>query len=101
MDIFNLKWEQVDLEHNTIHFHIQKTKKELISNIHPQLKEYLNSISDKEGKLCKTDKSQVLLSIEFHKLLIKLNIIEQKPKGEGSRKLKSDLTFHSLTLVGG
>ena len=96
MDIFNLRWEQIDLEHNVIHFHIQKTRKDFVSNIHPHLKDYLNSIPDKTGKLCKTDKYQAYLSMEFHKLLINSNIIEQKPKGEGRRKLKSDLTFHSL-----
>ena len=96
MDCFNLRWEQVDLESNAIHFHIQKTKKDFVSIIHPKLKEYLISIPDKEGKLFKTDKSQAHLSIEFHRLLLKLHIISPKQKGNGKRKNRADLTFHSL-----
>ena len=95
-DIFSLNWNQIDLENNTIHFHIQKTKKDFAVYIHPHLKNYLLSIPDKTGKLCKIDKIQAVLSKEFHKILIKLNIIEQPPKGKGKRKLRADLTYHSL-----
>ena len=96
MDCANLNWKQIDLENNVIHFHIQKTKKDFVSIIHPKLKEYLNSIIDKEGKLCKTDKSQEHLSAEFHRLLIKLNIIKPNQKATGRRKTRAELTFHSL-----
>ena len=96
MDIFNLTWDQVDLEKNEIKFHIRKTKKELTSTIYPTLKNYLLSIPNKVGKLCNVAKSQESLSIEFHKLLLRLHIIEPSPEGEGKRKNRSALTFHSL-----
>ena len=96
MDCVNLNWKQIDLQNNTIHFHIQKTKKDFTVYIHPHLKEYLISIENKEGNVCNVNKEQTTLSMEFHRLLIKLNIIKRQPKAIGKRKNKSDLTFHSL-----
>lgn len=95
-DIKNLDWNQINLENNTIKFHIQKTHKDLTVYIHPKLKDYLYSIPNKEGKVCKTDKQQSVLSMEFHRLLLKLNIIPNNQTGTINKRMKSPLSFHSL-----
>ena len=105
MDIFNLTWEQIDLSGDgKIEFHIQKTKnrgryKHIQPFIFQRLRNYLNSLPDKHGRLFKFKKKQSTLSTEFHDILLRLQIVK-KPEPEsqpiGKRKHKSDLTFHSF-----
>ena len=103
MDIFNLTWEQIDLTGNgKIEFHIQKTKNRgrailIQSFIFTPLREYLKTtktLPDRHGRLFKFNKTEAVLSREFHNILLKLGIVTQKPKPEGKRRRISNLVFH-------
>lgn len=102
MDCFNLTWKQIDLSGDgKIEFHIEKTKNRG-RYIHTQpfifkpLKDYLQTLPNKHGRLFTFTKLQANLSREFHEILLRLAIIKEQPKPEGKRRNRAKLTFHSF-----
>ena len=98
--VFNLTWKDIDLTNNTITIYEKKNHKQIIHNLHPQLREHLLTLKDQKvtsdrlfekSSMCKR-------SADFRGILLKTGLITKKGKGKekGKRKDRYQLCFHSL-----
>jgi integrase len=112
-DIALLRWSQIDLKRNEIHFYVRKTKKRLLVPIAPSLREHLLSCRHRTDKpdapvhkeACRIVTKQHgrvgTLSNAFADLLAQAGLREARTsastgRGRGNRRRGMDLSFHSL-----
>ena len=102
-DICCLKWASVNFTSNIIAFNTQKTGKEIIVPMHPQLRALFQQ---REGNgseyifpeaACRYTRSKGSLSVEFTTLLKAHCILtSDNSQGEGNRRPLSQKSFHSI-----
>ena len=112
-DIALLRWNQIDLKHDEIHFYVRKTKRRLLVPIAPSLREHLLGIQRRTDKpdapvhreACRIVTKQHgrvgTLSNAFADLLAQAGLREARTsastgRGRGNRRKGMDLSFHSL-----
>jgi integrase len=112
-DIALLRWNQIDLKHNEIHFYVRKTKKRLLIPIAPSLREHLLSCrrrTDKPDAPVHKEAYRIVtrqhgrvgtLSNAFADLLAQAGLREARTsestgRGRSNRRKGMDLSFHSL-----
>ena len=98
--VFNMKWDDVNFEKESISFYEKKNEKLIIQKLHPQLKAHLLKIHAQKGKEAGifTKSEKLYISDRFTEILLKTKILhsENKIKAEGDRKNRYPLCFHSL-----
>ena len=94
--VFNLTWNDVDFTNNTIRIYEKKNHKEIIHNLHPQLRAHLLAITDQKVTSNRLVKNISDKSAAFREILLKIGLITKKEKVKGNRRNRYELCFHSL-----
>ena len=96
--VFNLTWKDIDLTNNTITIYEKKNHKQIIHNLHPQLRAHLLTISDQKVTSDRLFEKAFTCkrSADFREILLKTGLITKKEKEKGNRRNRYELCFHSL-----